>query len=188
MIENEFKVMLTSEQYEKILSMFEWDSSAQQVNHYYDTKELLLSGAHITVRVREKGGRSFLQMKLPNGAAYSRVELEKELGGVPETLSSDMLNALAGKHAPFALPSADRLGTLSTFRSVKRFDGAEVDLDKSEYFGRTDYELEIEFTDEAAARSLTERICSEAGVSRSGDVCLGKIHRFLAEYRASNKK
>ncbi len=185
MIENEFKIMLTEEQYEKVLAMFEWDSTAMQVNHYYDTRELLLSGEHITVRVREKGGRCFLQIKLPNGADYSRVELEQELAGVPDALSAEVLNALAGGYAPFELPAAERLGALSTNRSVKRVQGAEIDLDRSDYFGKTDHELEIEFTDEEAARGIMERICCEAGIDRRGDVCTGKIHRFLEEYRAN---
>lgn len=37
---------------------------------------------------------------------------------------------------------------------MKRFDGAEIDLDKSEYFGRTDFELEVEYTDEASAQAV----------------------------------
>lgn len=183
MIENEFKVMLTEQQYGKVLSMFGWDCSAMQVNHYYDTKELALSSGHITVRVREKGGRYFLQVKLPNGADFSRIELEKELDGIPGEISAETLNSLAGGNAPMTLPAVSRLGTLSTLRSVKHIAGAEIDLDKSEYFGKTDYELEIEFTDESAARSVMDEICSAAGISRSGDVCTGKIHRFLAEFR-----
>lgn len=183
MIENEFKIMLTEPQYEKVLSMFAWDSSALQVNHYYDTPELSLASLHITVRVREKCGRFFLQMKLPNGVDFSRVELEKELDGTPEELPPELLNELAGEYFPEGFPAVRRLGTLSTIRNVSRFSGGETDLDKSEYFGKTDHELEIEFTDESAARAVMEKICAEAGITRAGDVCRGKIHRFLDEYR-----
>lgn len=182
MIENEFKVMLTEAQYERVLAMFEWDSSAMQVNNYYDTRDLALSSAHITVRVREKGGRYFLQMKLPNGVDFSRIELEKELDNIPEEISSEVLNELAGRYIS-DLPDVRRLGELSTLRNVKRIYGAEIDLDKSEYFGKVDHELEVEFTDESAARDIMEKICGAAEISRNGDVCTGKIHRFLAEYR-----
>ena len=72
---------------------------------------------------------------------------------------------------------------LSTTRGVKRFEGAEIDLDKSEYFGKTDYELEIEFTDEAAARAVLAQCAETAGLTVSGNVCEGKIRRFLEEYR-----
>ena len=184
MIENEFKVMLTAEQYNAILSMFEWDKTVRQVNHYYDTDNLRLSENHITVRVRTVGGECLLQMKLPNGADYSRRELERKLSGnVPTTLSPQLLNELADGNAPITLPCVHRLGQLSTLRSIKRFDGAEVDLDKSSYFGVTDYELEIEFTDEQAARRLMEMIREKACFVQNGDVCIGKLHRFIEKYK-----
>ena len=53
MIENEFKIMLTEEQYNAIHAMYEWDSEKRQVNSYYDDPELTCSERHITVRVRE---------------------------------------------------------------------------------------------------------------------------------------
>lgn len=187
MVENEFKVMLTAEQYEKICSMFSWDSEVEQTNFYYDTPGLQLSSAHITCRVRRIGGECFLQMKLPNGKAFSRIELERNLGSeVPQELSAQLLNDLSGGSISEPLPQVRLLGALTTLRRVKKSDGAEIDLDKSSYFQKTDYELEIEFTDEAAARALLAEIRSAAALS-GGDVCMGKIHRFLREYKASQK-
>lgn len=180
MTESEFKVMLTEEQYARIRSMYEWDRELEQTNYYYDTADIRLISAHITCRVRRIDGTHYLQMKLPTGVAYSRTELEQELGGeLPEALGADMLNALSGRSD---MPDVKLLGGLTTFRSVKRLDGAEIDLDKSTYFGRTDYELEIEFTDEATARILLAEITQAVGLRPSGDVCLGKVHRFLREY------
>ena len=37
MIENEFKVILTREQYETLLSFYKWDKVIEQTNYYYDT-------------------------------------------------------------------------------------------------------------------------------------------------------
>ena len=180
MIESEFKVMLTAEQYDKLRSLYEWDRELTQTNYYYDTEALSLVGAHITCRVRRIDGVHYLQMKLPTGVDYSRVELEKELGGeLPDALSAAMLNELSGRSD---MPDVKLLGGLTTFRSVKKLDGAEIDLDKSSYFGKTDYELEIEFTDETAARSLLDELTAAAGIVRTSYVCLGKLHRFLAEY------
>ncbi len=183
MIESEFKVMLTQEQYSKIHSMFQWDSELEQTNFYYDTQELVLSGRHITCRVRRIGEQHFFQMKLPTEVALSRVELEQALGEVlPKALSAAMLNSLSGRDD---LPDVSLLGGLKTFRSVKKLAGAEIDLDKSEYFGKTDYELEIEFTDEQTAERLLDEICTAAGLVPHSNICLGKIHRFLKEYKSS---
>lgn len=178
MIENEFKIMLTSEQYEKLLSLYDWDKTVVQTNHYYDTDDLRLSDMHITCRVREIDGAYFLQMKFPSARTYSRVELEKPLNELTETIAADDMPKPDGSD----LPDVKRLGALTTTRSVKRFDGAEIDLDKSEYFGKTDFELEIEFTDEAAARGLLSGITEKLNIQPNSEVCTGKIRRFLEEY------
>lgn len=179
MIENEFKLMLTEEQYNQVLSMFSWDSEVTQTNYYYDTDGLALSEQHITCRVREIEGLYYLQMKLPADKLYSRVELEKQLSSLPLTLTGEELASLCGRSG---LPDVKKLGGLITVRSVKQFDGAEIDLDRSTYFSKTDYELEIEFTDEQAARNLLSQITGRLGILPQGDVCTGKIRRFLAEY------
>ncbi len=182
MVENEFKIMLTEEQYNAVHSMYQWDSELEQVNSYYDSPELLLSERHITCRVRTVQGRYLLQMKLPaegqNNGAVSRIELERELVGIPQKLSGAELMEMSGA---VELPDAELLGTLLTFRSVKRFPGAEIDLDRSEYFGKTDYELEVEYTDEAAAKQLLAEISAEVNIDSNVPVT-GKIRRFLAEY------
>lgn len=185
MIENEFKVLLNEEQYAKIKSMFAWNKCVEQTNFYYDTAELSLVQAHITCRVRRIGEEHFLQMKLPNGEAYSRIELEKCLGtALPEVLTAQELNELTQRND---MPDVRLIGSLTTQRLVKDYGGAaEIDLDKSSYFGRTDHELEIEFTDEATARALLAEIRIKTGLEPGGDVCLGKVHRFLAEYRRIN--
>lgn len=176
--------MLTKEEYEKLVSLYEWDKVILQTNHYYDTSDLLLSKRHITCRVRVIDGECFLQVKLPAGADFERVELEKKIGGaVPDIISADTLRELSrGYQEDF--PEVRRLGDLTTERRVKRFDGAEIDLDKSEYFSKTDYELEIEFTDERAARELFEDIKRRVGIVSTEDVCIGKIRRFLLTYGA----
>ena len=178
MIENEFKIMLDKSQYEKLLEIYDFKTKVQ-VNHYYDTDDLQMSARHITVRVRELDGKFFLQMKLPANAEFSRVELEKELDGVPEILAGFVLTAVFDVDCP----ELKHIGTLKTTRSVWKFDGGELDLDRSEYFDKTDYELEIEFTDEQAARAMLSEITEKLGITPSSDVCAGKIRRFLEEYR-----
>ncbi len=181
MIENEFKVMLTEKQYKIIHGSFAWNKQVSQVNYYFDTKEFSLINSHVTCRVRFVEGEYLLQMKLPNGAEYSRIEVEEKLGDtLPIGFTGEKLSALCGREN---MPDVWLIGELKTYRSVKKFEGAEIDLDKSEYFGKTDYELEIEFTDEAEARALLGEIILKAEIAEKSEVCLGKVHRFLAEYK-----
>lgn len=182
MIENEFKIMLTKAQYEKLLAEYDF-TTVTQVNHYYDTDDLEMSARHVTVRVRELGGKLFLQLKLPTGKDFSRVELSRELDGAPgsppDSLSGELLKSLANED----FPDLGRIGALSTTRSVWKFDGGEIDLDRSEYFGKTDHEVEIEFTDEQAARAVLDEITKTLDIKPDSNVCTGKIRRFLEEYQ-----
>ena len=184
MIENEFKIMLSETQYNAILTSYDWDSGKEQVNSYYDDEKMTCSSRHITVRVRSIAGKYLLQMKMPaeqtGNGAVSRIELEQEIDGIPEILSGSTLSDLSGVE----LPEVRLLGTLTTFRSVKRFPGVEIDLDRSSYFGRVDYELEVEYTDEAAAEAVLAEINSIVPLDRNVPVT-GKIRRFLAEYQKS---
>lgn len=183
MIENEFKIMLDLEQYEKLLALYEWDETVVQTNYYYDSADLALSKLHITCRVREINGRFFLQTKFPAANKYSRVELEKPLDALPETIDE-----LPRPQGLSALPTVKRLGKLVTKRSVKRFNGGEIDLDRSGYFGKTDYEVEIEFTDEQNARKILAELAEKLDIKPSSEVCTGKVRRFLDEYsRNANK-
>lgn len=181
MIESEFKVILDRNQYDILLKSYKWDNVISQTNHYFDTDDLSLSARHITCRVREISGEFFLQLKLPTGVNFSRVELEKKLEFLPEKIDGKTLETLA-ENVDF--PDVKRLGALSTKRLVKRFDGAEIDLDESSYFRKTDYEIEIEFTDENIARNLLENVRNLIGESGStSEVCTGKIRRFLEEFQ-----
>ena len=186
MIENEFKIMLNLEQYKKLLGMYEWNEVIEQTNHYYDSENMLLSELHITCRVREIAGKYFLQMKFPGAVEYSRVEMEKPLDSLPEEIDADEA-VRPHPHGHPMLPRVKRLGTLKTTRNVHCFEGGEIDLDKSEYFGKTDYELEIEFTDEKSARKVLSEIKEKLGIEPNSEVCAGKIRRFLGEYLKAKK-
>lgn len=179
MIENEFKIMLTKEQYEKLLTLYKWDKVIDQTNHYYDNDDLALSALHITVRVREINGKFFLQEKLPGAAEYSRVELEKPLEFLPDVMGVSDLPGAPSQ----SISGIKRLGQLKTTRNVHRFEGGEIDLDKSEYFGKTDYEIEIEFTDEKSARKVLDDIKKKLDIKPNSEICAGKIRRFLEEYK-----
>ncbi len=184
MVENEFKIMLTEAQYNTIHGLYSWDKEVRQVNSYYDSGDLRLSGRRITCRVRAVEGKFLLQMKLPagelNNGAVSRIELEKPVEKLPLEIPGSLLTEMSGAEN---LPDVKLLGDLTTFRSIKKLPGAEIDLDKSEYFGRIDYELEIEYSDEAAAKALLSEISALVDINSAAPVT-GKIRRFLEEYTA----
>lgn len=175
MTEKEIKVMLDEGQYEEIKDLFQWDEKIRQVNHYYVNSDTD-SGKKLTIRVRDKDSRHFLQIKRPKSEESSlhiSEEYEKEIGLVPDRLSSDELTELTG----FYVPDSFLIGSLSTERWLCRtYPKLEICLDKVEYFDVEEYELELEYTgdypEEAVELLKGKGIVFEEKVN-------GKYYRFL---------
>lgn len=74
-------------------------------------------------------------------------------------------------------PAADLAGSLYTQRKLcTDFDYVEICLDKSEYLGLTDYELELEYTADYPEKPL--EILKNAGITQ-GEAVIGKYARFM---------
>ncbi|MFR5052062.1 MAG: CYTH domain-containing protein [Ruminococcus bicirculans (ex Wegman et al. 2014)] len=142
-IEREIKISLTQEQYKTAEKLFQWGKIIEQTNFYYIPQQ---DTGMTSIRVRQIGEKYFLQLKAPiseNGALHVKKEYEQQLDSLPETLTAQELSQLVGRD----FPAADLAGSLHTQRKLcTDFDHVEICLDKSEYLGLTDYELELEYT------------------------------------------
>lgn len=106
-----------------------------QNNYYYDTPDLELKKQKITMRVRETDGQYLLQEKRHGGAgSFQSDEREKALSALPFSL------VWQGR-------VLDLQGKLETKRiSIPLSDGLRADFDSNHYLGRSDYEIELEFS------------------------------------------
>ena len=181
MIEKELKVILSEEQYETIKAIFHWDTDVCQTNYYYRDTEDLSENNGITIRIREKQGRYLLQVKVPvseQGSLHIKKEFEKEVKGIADTISGSDLTELT----ELTFSDAHFVGELVTQRrTCNAYEGIEICLDRSCYFGQTDYELEIEYTQEYPREVV--QILTEAGIHFEHAV-VGKYSRFLNAYIA----
>ena len=59
-LEIEYKVLLTKEQFEKLVSQYDDVKFIRQVNTYYDTKDLQIRKNYGSIRIREKEGQFIL--------------------------------------------------------------------------------------------------------------------------------
>lgn len=179
MLETELKSIVTEEIYEKVKSAFSWDSEYEQINYYYGDRGGILRKNRITVRVREKNGIFKLQIKYhknSGGALQICEETERDIDGVPETLDAKTVLSLTG----FDCGNLFLMGSAATLRSSLMWDSnTEICLDKTSYFGITDYEIEVEYTDKIKT-GLMERL-SSLGVEFK-EKTKGKFSRFLKEY------
>ena len=179
MLEKEIKLMLSEEEYRRLKEGLDLDGEVSQVNHYYYSAECAVR--RISVRVREVEGKALLQIKLPvstEGSLAVREEIERELPCVPEVIDSQLLYELCSVE-----DSARRIGSLATLRLLSHeIENVELCLDRNEYLGITDYELEAEYTGdypEAAANLIAS---FGIGTDRPAE---GKYSRFLKALRAA---
>ncbi len=184
MTETEIKSIIDESLYNRVLAAFKWDGVKEQVNHYYTDENGLLRKKRIMVRVRTADGTSIIQVKLRRNAD-SPIQIcdesSYEIHGVPDTLDAEMTKKITGIDAG----PLRRIGSASTLRHSFHRGGSELCLDKTTYFGKTDYETEIEYTEKVCEEILMK--LTRLGVSFKGG-CVGKFSRFLAEYEKNNAR
>ncbi|MDR1092718.1 MAG: CYTH domain-containing protein [Clostridiales bacterium] len=151
--EREFKTLIDADKYAQILCRSPAEKSYTQTNYYFDTAGAELLAGGVSLRVREKGGAYEMTFKTGNmkvGSVHSRFEYDAPIS------EKDFRQFLA-EGVPlsfFTLPRTDAapgpniryVGKVQTLRSVIGLsDGSFIELDKNEYAGAVDYELEYEY-------------------------------------------
>ena len=139
MTEFEKKMLLTEEEYNYLMKHFGHDNPllpkpvVKQINYYFDTDDLSMNRQNITCRIRLKDGKYKGTMKRHSENGDQSTEIEMEVrDGIRDNAFLDRGLQLQGE--------------LTTYRCIVLKDGRyEVVLDKNEYFGSFDYELEIEY-------------------------------------------
>lgn len=147
MLELEKKLLLTQEEYAYLLSEAKNASTAIQTNYYFDTDDHLMDQRGITCRIREKEGKYIATIKEHQENGIS-VERSEQAFGEWDTHFFDGLGV-------------SLIGMLTTWRTTLFKDArCEIVLDKNDYLGVEDYELEAEYApgEEACADALLSTI------------------------------
>ena len=140
MTELEKKLLLTEDEYDYLMEHLGYESPliqkpiTTQVNYYFDTDDFSMNRQNTTCRIRLKDGKYKATMKKHASSGDQSTETEMEIrNGFESNAFTDMGLKLQGE--------------LVTQRFVVLKDAnCEAVLDKNEYLGHTDYELEIEYT------------------------------------------
>ena len=140
MTEHEKKLLLTEDEYDYLMEHLGYESPliqkpiTTQVNYYFDTDDFSMNRQNTTCRIRLKDGKYKATMKKHASGADQSTETEMEIyNGLESNAFIDMGLKLQGE--------------LVTKRCIVFKDAnCESVLDKNEYLGHTDYELEIEYT------------------------------------------
>lgn len=181
-IEQELKAVLDERQYGILLEK----SNVQpvlQTNYYFRYDKMPQS---VMVRIRERNGEYILCYKCrisQNGGVTVCDERECEIGdgyakklisrGVTGTELNQMLNC--GLSSDFVC-----VGKLDTYRTKFTLGNWKLELDKNEYLGTTDYELECEDNDIESLNRLKNYLYYTFGISFKPS--LPKSERFFEKY------
>lgn len=178
MLEKEYKCIIDEETYNRIKGKYKWNHVFEQTNHYYFDVSGELTGKNVTVRVREKDGTKKLQIKKHRKNADALQiceESEFDIDSVPEVIENG--EKFVGEKTGRLV----NIGALTTLRNSCMWnETTEICLDKSDYAGCTDYEIEVEYTGEAPTVLVEE--LKRYGALFAGKP-LGKYSRFLRKLK-----
>lgn len=178
--EIEYKALISKEEYEGLLSELSKQFTCRryvQTNYYYDTEKLSLYHRHETLRIRKKEKSLQLEYKFNKEfIKHARICDEKSypIKHIPKRLSMEDIRR-------YDLPESNYnlLGNMVTTRSDFVLPEGVLSLDKNEYLGCVDYEVEIEYT----TPSLQVATPFLASTNLYGDhFTPGKYSRFIFEH------
>ncbi|PKK97289.1 MAG: hypothetical protein CVV58_01995 [Tenericutes bacterium HGW-Tenericutes-3] len=142
-IEIEFKTSVSLEKYNELLQLFNLENNIfKQINHYFDTDDFDLNHEKIVLRIRQKGDNHFkvtLKSQSEKGAFESHVLLKK-------SQAEEMIKN--GFNTKDFFEDLDYFVTfkasLVNHRVSTPYENGTLFLDRCEYCGIVDYEIEYE--------------------------------------------
>lgn len=142
-IEIEFKTEITATKYQEMLHMFSLENNIfKQINHYFDTDTFDLSKKNIVLRIRQKGrGRYKITLKsqCKQGAYESHIILT--MGQAQDMIKNGFETKTFFSELDY---SVNFKASLENYRVSTPYKGGTLFLDRCEYCGVIDYEVEYE--------------------------------------------
>lgn len=141
----EFKSLITEEEYNKLIDLFKGNKTDTQTNHYFDTPRFSLKALDVSLRVRERNNYELtLKRKKGYSVNVTTVEISKEDFELMKN-SSIITNQEIQNELQSMIGDQKLINflSLSTYRTYFPFKSGVLFIDKSEYLGVTDYEIEF---------------------------------------------
>ncbi len=143
-IEIEFKTAITEDKYMELLRTFDLENNIfKQINHYFDTDDYALNEKSIVLRIRQKGPNRFkvtLKSQGEREAYENHVILSEDQARLMIENgfnTKDYFDSIDNHFVTFKV-------SLDNFRVSTPYEGGKLFLDRCDYCGTTDYEIEYE--------------------------------------------
>lgn len=183
--EIEFKQILTQQLYSQISQRYFSEAKLfKQVNFYIDTPDFKLKSHRSALRIRVKDQNFEMTLKVPASTGLTEynhaVSIEPEpdkiimLDELPTDIYKIITESFGIKNDKLVI-----LGALTTYRMETNFDDELLVLDKSEYLGITDYELEFEVANYDTGLVKFKNLLHQFNIEHQQP--LNKVQRFFLQ-------
>jgi len=164
-IEIEFKTVISEEKYNELLHHFDLENNIfKQVNHYFDTDDYDLNSQSIVLRIRHKGpGRFKITLKCQgekeNYENHVFINEEKANELIENGFNTnDFFDGIGEHFVTFKV-------SLDNYRVSTPFENGTLFLDRCDYCGTTDYEIEFESNDYDEGKKIFDRFIKEQNIT-----------------------
>lgn len=187
--EIEFKNLLTESEYTNIMhDHFPEDTALHLTNYYIDNENMELIQNLLMLRIRVQDDKQIMTVKIPNKRhvvfEYSgEVDIDVTPGIIideniiPENIRKQLIKR------NIQINNLSVQGALITKRFEKKFQSGLLVLDKCNYLGETDYELEFEAPDVSTGQAEFSQILNNYGIVRRDEIV--KSARFYNALKRS---
>lgn len=143
-IEKELKILVTKDEFEKILNSYEFSDAWAQTNTYYDTKEQYVRSLNGACRIRTIGDKKIFTLKI-RISPDAHIELEKEVG--VNTMAEITDSEVLGWFEKYEIPQneLEPIISFTTQRRLADLENAELCADLTTFASCQDYEIEYEY-------------------------------------------
>lgn len=159
-IEIEYKSLLDKSTYERLMKELNLENKTySQTNFYFDNDNKDLSKEKIVLRIRKKD----YNVKLTKKSTYNNNILEESI--MLDYKDADLMVKDGFDASIININTyVKNIGTLNTLRAKCPYKDGMLFLDKNEYNGITDYELEFEASNEITGPTTFEELLKEFNI------------------------
>lgn len=181
-LEASFRTLLSKNEYNRLCKQYSDKPSNLQINYYFDTTRFTLKASEVVLRVRK---REQYEITLRRKKGYNRVELtniitEEEFNKFVETGEIPSLEIQAEIGELIKGQRIVNYMSLSTFRIFFPHKRGVLAIDKCEYLGETDYELEYQATTrDLGKRDFVETVKEHGIIYKKGETKIKRAYNAL---------
>lgn len=155
-LEIEYKSLLSLAEYDQLKKLFTHVTPVRQTNHYLDSKDFKLRKKKLALRIRTFDKSAEMTLKVPQEVGNIEYNIDLSLEEAQQLLGernivcgetdlSEICELLTARD--INLEEITLIGSLTTIRYEQYLPIGLAALDKNDYLGHTDYELELEVDD-----------------------------------------